>query len=60
MAARFAYRYSDTELGDIAGRVRALAERAGSGGEVRVYFNNNRGDDAPVAAQRFRELLSPS
>ncbi len=58
VAERFAYRYSDTELEAIAGRVHALAERAGSGGEVRVHFNNNRGDDAPVAAQRFRELLA--
>jgi uncharacterized protein YecE (DUF72 family) len=24
---------------------------------VHVMFNNNRGDDAPVAAQRMRELL---
>jgi uncharacterized protein YecE (DUF72 family) len=23
-----------------------------------VMFNNNRGDDAPVAAQRMRELLA--
>ena len=36
------------------GRARTLAERAG---EVHVAFNNNRGDDAPTAAQRFRALL---
>jgi len=24
---------------------------------VRVYFNNNRDDDAPSAARRFRALL---
>ncbi len=57
VAERFAYRYSDAELEEVAGRVHALAERAGGGGEVRVYFNNNRGDDAPQAAQRLKELL---
>ena len=31
-----------------------MAEHAG---EVHVAFNNNRGDDAPTAAQRFRALL---
>jgi uncharacterized protein YecE (DUF72 family) len=31
-----------------------MAEQAG---EVHVAFNNNRGDDAPTAAQRFRALL---
>ena len=31
-----------------------MAEQAG---EVHVAFNNNRGDDAPTAAQRFRSLL---
>ena len=39
---------------EIAGRVAGLAEQAG---EVHVAFNNNRGDDAPTAAQRFRALL---
>ena len=33
---------------------RTLAESAG---QVHVAFNNNRGDDAPTAAQRFRALL---
>ena len=42
------------ELEEIAGRVRGMAEHAG---EVHVAFNNNRGDDAPTAAQRFRSLL---
>ena len=32
----------------------ALAEQAG---EVHVFFNNNRDDDAPTAARRFRALL---
>ena len=46
--------YTDDELEEIAGRAGALAESAG---EVHVAFNNNRGDDAPTAAQRFRALL---
>ncbi len=68
VADRFAYRYDDAELEEVAGRVRALAERAGGGAghdrdapdrRVRVLFNNNRGDDAPRAAERLRELLGP-
>ena len=54
VAERFAWQYTDDELEEIAGRARALAEGAG---EVHVAFNNNRGDDAPTAAQRFRALL---
>jgi uncharacterized protein YecE (DUF72 family) len=54
VAERFAHRYSDEELGEIRGRVEALAEEAR---EVRLMFNNNRGSDAPVAAARMRELL---
>ena len=54
MAERFAWQYTDDELAEIAGRARTLAESAG---EVHVAFNNNRGDDAPTAAQRFRALL---
>lgn len=54
VAERFAWRYDDDELEEIAGRVRGMAEQAG---EVHVAFNNNRGDDAPTAAQRFRALL---
>ncbi|HEY1275957.1 MAG TPA: DUF72 domain-containing protein [Thermoleophilaceae bacterium] len=54
VAERFAWRYEDDELEEIAGRVHGLAEQAG---EVHVLFNNNRGDDAPTAAQRFRALL---
>jgi uncharacterized protein YecE (DUF72 family) len=54
VAERFAWRYEDDELEEIAGRARAMAEQAG---EVHVAFNNNRGDDAPTAAQRFRALL---
>ncbi len=54
VAERFAWRYSDDELQEIESRVEALAEQAG---EVHVAFNNNRDDDAPTAAQRFRALL---
>ena len=54
VAERFGWRYDDEELEEVAGRVAGLAEQAG---EVHVAFNNNRGDDAPTAAQRFRALL---
>jgi uncharacterized protein YecE (DUF72 family) len=57
VADRFAWRYSDEELAEIRGRVQELASQAES---VRVMFNNNRGSDAPVAAERFTELLSPA
>ena len=41
-----------------AGRDRRPRPHAGrEAGEVHVAFNNNRGDDAPTAAQRFRALL---
>jgi uncharacterized protein YecE (DUF72 family) len=55
VAERFAWRYSDEELEEIGDRARELAEQAD---EVRLMFNNNRGSDAPVAAERMRELLS--
>jgi uncharacterized protein YecE (DUF72 family) len=54
VAERFGWIYDDGELEEIAGRARALAEQAG---EVHVMFNNNRDDDAPSAARRFRALL---
>ncbi len=54
VAERFAWQYTDEELAEIAGRATQMAESAG---EVHVAFNNNRGDDAPTAAQRFRALL---
>jgi uncharacterized protein YecE (DUF72 family) len=54
VAERFGYRYDDGELEEIAQRAEGLAEQADT---VRVMFNNNRGDDAPVAAQGLRELL---
>jgi uncharacterized protein YecE (DUF72 family) len=54
VAERFGWRYEDSELEEIGDRARALAESAG---EVHVLFNNNRDDDAPTAAARFRSLL---
>ena len=54
VAERFAYRYADAELEEIGARARELARTAE---EVRLHFNNNRGSDAPVAAERMRELL---
>jgi uncharacterized protein YecE (DUF72 family) len=54
VAERFGYRYDEGELEEIAQRAQRLAEEADS---VRVMFNNNRGDDAPVAARRLVELL---
>ena len=55
VAERFAWRYSDEELEEIGSRARELA---GEAAEVRVMFNNNRGSDAPVAAERFGELIA--
>lgn len=54
VAERFAYRYFDADLAEISSRAAGLAELAE---DVRVFFNNNRGSDAPVAARRARELL---
>jgi uncharacterized protein YecE (DUF72 family) len=54
VAERFGYRYDDAELEEVAQRAEKLAEEADT---VRMMFNNNRGDDAPVAAQRMTELL---
>ena len=54
VAERFGWIYGDEELREIEGRVRTLAEEAA---EVHVFFNNNRDDDAPTAARRFRALL---
>ena len=54
VAERFGWRYEDRELEEIGERARRLAETAG---DVHVFFNNNRDDDAPTAALRFRALL---
>jgi uncharacterized protein YecE (DUF72 family) len=54
VAERFAYRYDDDELRELGARAGRLAEEVPA---VRMMFNNNRGADAPDAAQRMRELL---
>jgi uncharacterized protein YecE (DUF72 family) len=54
VAERFGWVYGEEELREIESRVSVLAEQAG---EVHVLFNNNRDDDAPTAARRFRALL---
>jgi uncharacterized protein YecE (DUF72 family) len=54
VAERFAWRYADEELEEIGARARELARESEA---VHVMFNNNRGSDAPVAAERMRELL---
>ena len=54
VAERFDWDYSEDELGEIGKRVESLAEQAG---ETHALFNNNRGADAPSAAQRFRILM---
>ncbi|HVS28656.1 MAG TPA: DUF72 domain-containing protein [Solirubrobacteraceae bacterium] len=54
VAERFGWVYSDDELNELAGRVRNLAADTE---EVRVMFNNNRSNDAPLAARRMREIF---
>jgi uncharacterized protein YecE (DUF72 family) len=54
VAERFAYKYEDDELRELGERAGRLAEEVPA---VRMMFNNNRGADAPTAAQRMRELL---
>jgi uncharacterized protein YecE (DUF72 family) len=54
VAERFGWRYSDQELEELGQRAQRLGDDAD---EVHLMFNNNRGDDAPVAARRMRELL---
>ena len=54
VAERFGWRYEDEELEEVAARVRGLAEQAE---QTQVMFNNNRSDDAPTAASRFRALI---
>ena len=55
VAERFGWDYADSELEEIAGRTAALAEEVPV---VRMMFNNNRGGDAPRAAERMRALVS--
>lgn len=54
IAERFGWVYGDEELEEVATRAHNLADQAA---EVHVLFNNNRDDDAPSAARRFRALL---
>ncbi|MDQ4125209.1 MAG: DUF72 domain-containing protein [Actinomycetota bacterium] len=54
VAERFAWDYGPEELQELRGRAEGLASDAEI---VRVMFNNNRGADAPKAAERMRELL---
>jgi uncharacterized protein YecE (DUF72 family) len=54
VAERFAHHYEDEELEELGERAGRLAEEVPA---VRMMFNNNRGADAPTAAQRMRELL---
>jgi uncharacterized protein YecE (DUF72 family) len=54
VAERFAWEYDDDELKELGQRVEGMAEEVAS---VRMMFNNNRGSDAPKAAERMRELL---
>jgi uncharacterized protein YecE (DUF72 family) len=54
VAERFAWDYTDAELAELRERAERLAAEAPA---VRMMFNNNRGSDAPRAAERFRALL---
>lgn len=54
VAERFAWDYADDELAELEDRVDTLAAGAPT---VRMMFNNNRGADAPTAAQRMKERL---
>jgi uncharacterized protein YecE (DUF72 family) len=54
VAERFGWAYDDDELRELQGRAEELAGQAGA---VHLMFNNNRGADAPRAAERMRELL---
>jgi uncharacterized protein YecE (DUF72 family) len=54
VAERFGWVYEDEELEEIKQRAEGMAEEAAA---VHVQFNNNRRDDAPSAARRFRELV---
>ncbi|MBA2504749.1 MAG: DUF72 domain-containing protein [Thermoleophilaceae bacterium] len=54
VAERFDWDYSDSELGEIAGRATKLAEDAEV---VHVLMNNNRGRAAPTDGRRFRKIV---
>jgi uncharacterized protein YecE (DUF72 family) len=54
VAERFDHVYAEDELRELERRAEGLGEEAE---EVRLMFNNNKGDYAPRAAERMRELL---
>jgi uncharacterized protein YecE (DUF72 family) len=54
VAERFGHVYAEDELRGLRERLEGLAREVA---EVRMMFNNNRGDDAPRAARRLRQLL---
>lgn len=54
VSGRFGWHYWDDELEETRGRLRGSLARCHT---VRMMFNDNRGSDAPVAAQRRRELV---
>jgi uncharacterized protein YecE (DUF72 family) len=55
VAERFDYDYPDSELQEIAGRARALAELAL---DTHIIFNNNKSNYAPKAAERFQRVVA--
>lgn len=57
VADRFAYKYSKTELEEVAKKVKRVASEAG---EVHVAFNNNRSSFAPEDAEALKKILQGS
>jgi uncharacterized protein YecE (DUF72 family) len=55
VAERFGWEYDDDELRELKERAEGLAQEVPT---VRMMFNNNRGSDAPRAAERMKELLA--
>lgn len=54
VAERFDHVYAEDELRELGRRAEGLGAEAA---EIRLMFNNNKGDYAPRAAERMRELL---
>lgn len=55
VAERFDYDYSDRELKQIADRAKCLSELAI---DTHIIFNNNKGNYAPKAAERFQRIVA--
>jgi uncharacterized protein YecE (DUF72 family) len=55
VAERFDYDYSDRELKQIAERANGLSELAI---DTHIIFNNNKGNYAPKAAERFQRIVA--